>query len=58
MDGKNGGNLFYVLNHDDKLGSLGVVVKDDAELRTDGDSTAATLESLMISGGCKFNWDC
>ena len=51
LDGKNGGNLFYVLNHEDNLGSLGVVVKDGAELKTDGTSDPATLESLMISGG-------
>lgn len=51
LDGKNGGNIFYVLNHEDNLGSLGVVVKDGAELKTDGTSDPATLESLMISGG-------
>ena len=51
LDGKNGGNPFYVLNHEDNLGSLGVVVKGGAELKTDGTSDPATLESLMISGG-------
>ena len=51
LDGKSGGNLFYVLNHEDNLGSLGVVVKGGAELKTDGTSDPATLESLMISGG-------
>lgn len=51
LDGKNGGNIFIVLNHEDNLGSLGVVVKDGAELKTDGTSDPATLESLMISGG-------
>lgn len=51
LDGKNGCNFFYVLNHEDNLGSLGVVVKDGAELKTDGTSDPATLESLMISGG-------
>ena len=51
LDGKNGGNIFYVLNHEDNLGSLGVVVKGGAELKTDGTSDPATLESLMISGG-------
>ena len=51
LDGKNGGNLFYVLTPDEMLSSIGVVVKDGAELRTDGSNDPATLESLMISGG-------
>lgn len=52
LDGKNGGNLFYVLTPDEMLGSIGVVVKDGAELRTEKETNdSATLESLMISGG-------